>query len=484
MSRITSRTPPTNKLWPKYPQLLSMSTINNNKMLPWDKPLSEADPEVFDIIEKEKCRQWGGLELIASENYTSRAVLECLGSALTNKYSEGYPGARYYGGTEYCDEIESLCQRRALHAFGLNPEEWGVNVQAYSGSPANFAVYTAILNPHDRIMGLGLSSGGHLTHGHYTPKKKISSSSIYFESLPYTVYQDTGLINYTELERMANTFMPKLIICGASAYARDYDYEKLRQIANGVGAYLMADIAHTAGLVATGVNKSPFPHVDIVTTTTHKTLRGPRGALIFFRKQFEEKINFSVFPTLQGGPHNNNIAGIATQMAQVASQEYKEYAQRVARNARVLADKLIEHGYTLVTGGTENHLVLWDLRPQGLTGNKIQKLCDAVAITLNKNAVPGDLTPATPGGVRVGAPAMTSRGCTEEDFVKVAEFLHEVIQIALEIQETSGKKLSDFLDAIPNNAKVQDLKRRVFEWSTQFPIPGFNPADNKFKTLQ
>ena len=316
--------------------------------------------------------------------------MDCLGSALTNKYSEGYAGHRYYGGNEIIDQIEGLCQQRALEAYGLNPEEWGVNVQPYSGSPANFAVYTALLNPHDRIMGLDLPSGGHLTHGFYTyskaegTRKAVSATSVYFESLPYRVHPDTGLIDFESLASLAGLFKPALIVCGGSAYPRDWDYAQFRKIADDNGALLMMDMAHISGLVATQEANNPFEVCDIVTTTTHKSLRGPRAGMIFYRKDargFGPKIDQAVFPALQGGPHEHQIAGIATQLKEVMTPEFKAYIQQVKKNAVALSDTLKSKGYSIATDGTENHLILWDLRPQGITGSKIEKVCDAAHMT-------------------------------------------------------------------------------------------------------
>jgi glycine hydroxymethyltransferase len=307
--------------------------------------------------------------------------MEANGSPLTNKYSEGLPGARYYGGNEFIDQVENLCRQRALQAFHLNPEEWGVNVQSYSGSTANFSALTALIGPHDRLMGLDLPSGGHLTHGWQTSKKKISSSSIYFESMPYRVNPETGIIDYVRLEENATLFRPKLIICGASAYARDWEYDKLRKIADQHGAYLMADIAHISGLVAGQEANNPFELCDVVTTTTHKTLRGPRAGLIFFRKKkddLENRVNNAVFPSCQGGPHNNTIAAVAVALKQAASPEFKQYAKQVRANAKALGEALISYGYKLATGGTDNHLILWDMRPLKLTGSKVEKICDMV----------------------------------------------------------------------------------------------------------
>mmetsp|Transcript_3765 Transcript_3765/g.5523 ORF Transcript_3765/g.5523 Transcript_3765/m.5523 type:complete len:474 (+) Transcript_3765:102-1523(+) len=453
-------------------------------------PLKDHDPELYDLIEQEKSRQWRSLELIASENFTSRAVFECLGSALTNKYAEGYPHARYYGGNEVVDQVEQLCQARALEAYGCDPEEWGVNVQPYSGSPANFAVYTGLLKPHDRIMGLDLPSGGHLTHGFYTYSKKektrkaVSATSVYFESLPYKVHADTGLIDYEMLARDAALFKPAMIVCGGSAYPREWDYAKFREIADANGALLLCDMAHISGLVATGEADSPFELCDVVTTTTHKSLRGPRAGMIFFRKDdrgFELKINQAVFPALQGGPHEHQIAGIATQLKEVNTEEFKVYAQQVKKNASALAQKLISLGYSMATGGTVNHLVLWDLKPQGLTGSKFEKTCDAVCITLNKNCVPGDRSAVTPGGVRIGAPALTTRKMVESDFEEIAGFLDEACKISLKVQEESGPKLKDFVRVLGENEDIKTLRAKVNAFATKFPMPGFEPSEMKYQ---
>jgi len=449
----------------------------NRPQLPGNRTLKEADPEIHGLVEEEKARSMRCIELIASENLTSRAVMECLGSVLTNKYSEGQAGSRYYGGNQVIDKIENLCKARALAAFGVSDKEWGVNVQPYSGSPANFAVYTALLEPHSRIMGLDLPSGGHLTHGYYTAKKKISATSMYFESFPYKVHPETGLIDFDELRKNALVFRPQMIIAGFSAYPRTLDFSKFRAIADECGALLMADIAHISGLVATGQHPSPFEHCDVVTTTTHKSLRGPRAGMIFYKysdkiPDIKDRIDMAVFPALQGGPHNHQIGGLACQLLEVNTPDFVEYSKNVKANAATLAEALMAKGHKLATDGTDNHLVLWDLRPHGLTGSKVEKVCEMASISLNRNAVHGDASALSPGGVRVGTPAMTTRGCGAAEFKKIAEFLDRCCQIALKIQSEKGKKLKDFEDGLKDNADVVALRKEVEEWTVSFGYPG------------
>jgi glycine hydroxymethyltransferase len=442
--------------------------------------LESSDLELKELIDKEYQRQNSSIELIASENFTSPGVIECLGSILTNKYSEGYPGNRYYGGNQCIDEIELLCQKRALEAFNLTFDKWSVNVQPYSGSPANMAVYTGLLNPGDRLMGLGLTSGGHLTHGFYTAKKKISASSIFFQSLPYGVNKD-GWVDYDELEKSALNFLPKIIIAGGSSYPRDFDYHRLKEIATMVNAYLMIDMAHFSGLVAAELLQNPFDFADIVTTTTHKTLRGPRSGMIFINKKTDNgalvaKVNEAVFPGLQGGPHNHQIAGVAFQMKQIKTQEFKDYITKVRDMAQFLAIELMTRGFDIVTEGTDNHIVLVNLRNKNLTGSKIEYLCELVDISLNKNCIAGDKNAMSPSGIRIGTPAMVTRGFDKEEFTRIADFLVQLSDIAEEIQtqNENGKLLAEFKNITIKNIiikeKLEKIKDEVNELALKFPF--------------
>jgi glycine hydroxymethyltransferase len=440
--------------------------------------LRTSDPEIHRLVGLERVRQHEGLELIASENFTSRAVMEALGTHLTNKYSEGLPGRRYYGGNLVIDQIEVICQQRALQAFRLDPQQWHVNVQSLSGSPANFQVMTALLQPGDKIMGLDLPSGGHLSHGYQTDKKKISAPAIYFSSHAYQTDRETGLLNYDLIEKQVIDITPKMLICGGSAYPRDWDYVRLRKIADSVGAILLADMAHFSGLVLTQQHNNPFESCHVVTTTTHKTLRGPRGALIFCLSQYARQIDEAVFPGCQGGPHNNVIAGIAVALQEAMSDEYRQYIINVKSNSNLLATELMKRGFTLVTGGTDNHLLLWDLRPIGLTGSKMEKICDLCHVTLNKNTVPGDKSALSPGGVRIGTPALTSRGFGQNEMILLAELLEQLVRLAVRVQDAApSKKLTDFeaylqSDSCAFNDEIKQIRQRVHSWANSFPLPG------------
>lgn len=402
--------------------------------------LKQADPELYASMERELGRQRDHLELIASENFTSPAVMEAMGSHLTNKYAEGYPGARYYGGCDYVDEVERLAIDRVTRLFGADH----ANVQPHSGSQANMAVYAALLQPGDRILGMNLSHGGHLTHG-----SKASLSGKYFEAHFYGVDPETETIDYDALARVAEEVRPKLIIAGASAYPRVIDFARFRAVADSVGAYLMVDMAHIGGLVAAGVHPSPVPYADVVTCTTHKTLRGPRGAIILCRDELAKKIDSAVFPGTQGGPLMHIIAAKAVCFKEAMDPEFKVYQQQVLDNAKALAEALNEKGFDLVSGGTDNHLVLVKLVNKGVTGKLAEHLLDEANITTNKNAIPNDpQSPFVTSGLRLGTPAMTSRGFKEDDVRKTVEAIALVIDnpedpAAMEKARAIVKELTD-----------------------------------------
>ncbi len=415
------------------------------KRLQLFKKNTEKDIELFDLIKKEEQRQEEEIELIASENFTSENVKKCLGSCLTNKYSEGYPDKRYYGGNKYIDQIEKLCISRCLSAFDLNKEKWGVNVQSYSGSIANMSVYLAFLKPGDIISGLNLPDGGHLTHGFGLLNKSISHTSRIFKSVPYGLNNE-NLIDYDQVKKICEEYSPKILICGYSAYSRDIDYSLFRKYADSCGAILMCDMSHYSGFVATGMMNSPFEYCDIITTTTHKTLRGPRAALIFYKKEYENAINSSVFQGIQGGPNNNKIAGIATQMKEIKTKEYKRYISNVNLNAKLMCKKLsIKYKFNILTGNTDNHIILIDLKNKNISGAEMEFICDKVGITLNKNAVKGDVSPFNPSGIRIGTSAITTKNYSNDDILQVCFYLDICCKLCQKIKnDTSCINLKEF----------------------------------------
>ena len=385
------------------------------------KILDVVDTEIQEAINKELSRQRDKLEMIASENIVSKAVMQAQGSVLTNKYAEGYPGKRYYGGCEYVDVVEQLAIDRAKKLFGAEY----ANVQPHSGAQANTAVYFALLQPGDTILGMNLTDGGHLTHG-----SPVNISGKYFKIIPYGVDKETERIDYDELERLAKEHQPKLIVGGASAYSRVIDFERMAQIAKSVGAYFMVDMAHIAGLVAAGLHPSPVPYADVVTTTTHKTLRGPRGGLILCRDaEFGKQFNKAIFPGIQGGPLMHVVAAKAVAFKEALSDEFKVYQQQVLDNAKALADELVKKGFRIVSGGTDNHLMLVDLRSKNITGKEAQFLLDEIGITANRNTIPFEpLSPFVTSGIRLGTPALTTRGLKEDDIREVADIIADVIE--------------------------------------------------------
>ena len=383
--------------------------------------LKTVDPEIQKAIDQELSRQREKLEMIASENIVSTAVMQAQGSILTNKYAEGYPGKRYYGGCEYVDIVEQLAIDRAKKLFGAEY----ANVQPHSGAQANTAVYFALLEPGDTILGMNLTDGGHLTHG-----SPVNISGKYFKIIPYGVDKETERIDYDELERLAKEHQPKLIVGGASAYSRIIDFERMAQIAKSVGAYFMVDMAHIAGLVAAGLHPSPVPYADVVTTTTHKTLRGPRGGLILCRDaEFGKQFNKAIFPGIQGGPLMHVVAAKAVAFKEALSDEFKVYQQQVLDNAKALSDELVKKGFRIVSGGTDNHLMLVDLRSKNITGKEAQFLLDEIGITANRNTIPFEpLSPFVTSGIRLGTPALTTRGLKEDDIREVADIIADVIE--------------------------------------------------------
>jgi len=407
--------------------------------------LATADPQIAEAISRERQRQFENIELIASENYTSRGVMEAQGSCLTNKYAEGYPGKRWYGGCEFVDVVETLAIERAKQLFGADH----ANVQPHSGSQANMAVYFSVLQVGDRILTMDLAHGGHLTHGH-----KANFSGKLYEVHHYGVTQDSGRIDYDALERQAAEVRPKMITAGASAYPRVIDFERMRAIADSVGAYLFVDMAHIAGLVAGGVHPSPIPHAHFVTTTTHKSLRGPRAGLILCKEEFARKVDAQAFPGIQGGPLMHVIAAKAVCFKEALEPSFRGYAAQIVNNAKALSARLSMLGYEIVSGGTDNHVLLVDLRPRGINGLEAQTTLDHAAITVNKNAIPFDTEPISKtGGIRIGTPAMTTRGLLEEDMMQVADFIH------------------DALDCRHDEAKLAALRLKVTTFTSRFPLP-------------
>ena len=405
-----------------------------------------ADKKMRALIKAEEKRQSSVINLIASENYASRGVREAAGSVLMNKYSEGYSGRRYYAGNKIIDEVELLTQERALKLFKLSPKKWGVNVQALSGVPANFFIYSALLKNGEKIAGQALDQGGHLSHG-----SKVSLTSRFWKWAHYGVDKKTELLNYSQILKNLRMEKPKMIVAGYSAYSRKLDFKKFRQIADSVGAYLMVDMAHFAGLVAGGVYPSPFPYADVVTSTTHKTLRGPRGALIFFKKEFEEQINKAVFPGGQGGPHDHQTAAIAVCLSEAMQPSFKKYARQIVKNSRVLAGELKKLGWRVISGGTDNHLFLVDVWQNGIAGKEAEKILEDADIVVNRNGIPFDRRPPfNPSGLRLGTPAVTTRGMKEKEMKKIAFWIDGLLR-----KKTSPAK----------------VKKEIARFIRKFPVP-------------
>ena len=408
--------------------------------------VEQTDPEIAELIREEERYQLETLRLIPSENYASQAVMEASGSVLMNKYSEGYPGKRYYEGQRYIDQLETLVQDRATALFHMDH----ANVQPYSGSPANLAVYYALLQPGDTIMGLALPHGGHLTHGW-----NVNFSARFYRAVQYTVDEKTHLIDYDKLRALAREEKPKIIVAGATAYPRQFDFQAFGEIAREVGAYFLADMSHVAGLIVAGAHQDPAPYADVITTTTHKTLRGPRGAMILCRAELADAIDRAVFPALQGGPHNHTTAAIGVALAEAAMPGFREYGHQVVSNAKALASELLELGFDLITSGTDNHLILIDLTSKGIIAKKAAQALDRAGIVVNYNAIPYDpRKPFSPSGIRIGTPAVTTRGMGEEDMRRVAQFMARVV------------------DSGADEEVVEAVRREVEEMASAFQVPG------------
>ena len=405
--------------------------------------IRKTDPELCELIEREEKRQFDCVRLIPSENYVSTAVLEATGSVLTNKYSEGYPGKRYYEGQEIIDAVEKLAAKRACDLFGADH----ANVQPYSGSPANLAVYFALLQPGDTVMGMALPHGGHLTHGW-----NVSITGTYYRSAQYTVHPETHRLDYDALREMARKEQPKLIVAGATAYPRIIDFEAFGSIAREVGAYFLADVAHISGLIVGGQHPSPFPHADVVSTTTHKTLRGPRGGMLLCKEAVADAINRAVFPGLQGGPHNHTTAAMAVAFHEAGHAVFKDYAAQIVSNARALADRLLGHGFRLITDGTDNHLILIDATSKNTRGRKLAKVLDRCGIVCNMNTIPFDpRKPFDPSGIRIGTPSVTSRGMKEAQMAQIGDFIARAVEIIKdrEAQASMAQEVAEFCKSFP-----------------------------------
>jgi glycine hydroxymethyltransferase len=415
--------------------------------------LEQYDPQIYELIRQEQARQSGSIRLIPSENYVSRAVMLASGGCLTNKYAEGYPGRRYYEGQQVTDLIETTARERAKKLFKAEH----ANVQPYSGSVANLAAYAALIDPGETIMGMSHIDGGHLTHG-----GKVSLTSKFFKSISYPVNPETGRIDYNHVEQLAKKHKPKIIISGATAYPREIDFETFGKIAKEVGAYHISDIAHIAGLVVAGIHKSPVPYADIVSTTTHKTLRGPRGGMLLCKEEYAKKVDRAVFPGLQGGPHMHTMTAVAVALAEADTPEFIVYAKQIVKNAKLLAEKLLEYGFKLSSGGTDNHLILIDLRNKNIPGKKLAKALDRARIVTNYNSIPNDpAPPANPSGIRMGTPAITTRGMKEEQVVQIAEFINRVAE------------------NIDNESVIEQVGKEVLLLCSQFPVPDHFIIQNK-----